>query len=296
MNFFFQAFFLVLLFSSTALAGDWLEWRGPTRNGHADPREKPPLHWSENKNVLWKAKVPGTGHSSPTVVGDLIILTSAHEPSQKQAVLAYDRNTGVQKWSTTVLTGDFPKKIHKKNTHASPTAVSDGSSIYVVFFNGVSVYLTALDLQGTQLWQIKTGEFHSRFPFGYAPSPILHGDTVIVTSEYERGGFIAAFRKSDGKQVWTTPRNEGTSYSTPVIATVSGKEQLFISGFSHVSNEQGTTYVFKPDPSRYHEVAQNQLGESGFATPSFVSNRIYVRTAFDRSNNEGYLYCVGAKN
>src|SRR5262249_50764354 len=50
--------------------GDWPWWRGPNRNGVADPGQKPPLKWSKTENVLWQASVPGRGHGSPIVVGD----------------------------------------------------------------------------------------------------------------------------------------------------------------------------------------------------------------------------------
>jgi hypothetical protein len=32
--------------------GDWPWWRGPTRDGIAEPGQQPPLEWSETKNVI----------------------------------------------------------------------------------------------------------------------------------------------------------------------------------------------------------------------------------------------------
>ena len=44
---------------------DWAVWRGPNLNGHAAGEQTPPVEWSQDKNVIWKAQVPGKGHASP---------------------------------------------------------------------------------------------------------------------------------------------------------------------------------------------------------------------------------------
>src|SRR5436305_1017453 len=54
----------------------WAQWRGPMGTGVA-PNAKPPVEWSESKNVRWKTSLPGKGHSSPVVWGDHIFLTTA---------------------------------------------------------------------------------------------------------------------------------------------------------------------------------------------------------------------------
>src|SRR5579871_1607104 len=76
------------------VASDWPWWRGPNRNGIAAEGQKPPLKWSESENVVWKARVPGRGHGSPTVVGDQVFLATADEEQEVQSVLYYDRRTG----------------------------------------------------------------------------------------------------------------------------------------------------------------------------------------------------------
>ena len=38
-----------------------------------------PTEWSAAQNVIWKAEIPGRGHSSPIVWGDRIFLTTAFE-------------------------------------------------------------------------------------------------------------------------------------------------------------------------------------------------------------------------
>src|SRR6476620_3639620 len=93
---------------------DWPWWRGPERNGHADPNQKPPLKWSENENIFWKANVPGRGHGSPIVVGDQVFLATADQKELTQSVLCYDRKTGDVKWIEEIHRGPFPKNGNAK--------------------------------------------------------------------------------------------------------------------------------------------------------------------------------------
>ncbi len=42
-------------------AADWPWWRGPQRNGVANPNQDPPTEWSASKNVAWKSAILTTG-------------------------------------------------------------------------------------------------------------------------------------------------------------------------------------------------------------------------------------------
>ncbi len=223
--------------SVAADADEWRTWRGPNLNGIASKGQTPPIKWSETQNVVWKVPVPGRGHSSPTIVGDRIFLTSADESSQTQAVIGFDRQTGKQLWLTPVNRGGLPGQIHNKNTHASPTAVSDGERLYASFLNHDVVQLVALSLDGKILWNKPAGAYRpNQYKYGYAPTPALYNGTVIVVSEFDGRSYLAAFNASNGQEVWRTPRPNKISYSSPVIANVAGRDQLLISGCELVSS------------------------------------------------------------
>src|SRR5881296_729436 len=81
--------FLSLLFFSQ----DWPEFRGPTGQGLSDEQGLP-LQWSETKNVRWKVAIPGSGWSSPAILGDHIWLTTATEAGKSLRAICVDRNTG----------------------------------------------------------------------------------------------------------------------------------------------------------------------------------------------------------
>src|SRR5581483_1503675 len=64
-------------FPALSAETDWPWWRGPSRNGVASDSASVPVRFGESENVLWRAPVPGRGHSSPIVVGDRVFLATA---------------------------------------------------------------------------------------------------------------------------------------------------------------------------------------------------------------------------
>lgn len=213
-------------------AADWRQWRGPNGNGVAADDAAPPLTWSEKENVKWRAYVPGRGLSSPIVVGDLVILTTAEDDGQ--FVLAYSRSDGSIRWKERPHVGNLPAELHRKNSAATPTPASDGKNVYAVFHNGGRVWITAISLAGERLWQRDAGPYECDYGYGYAPSPTIHGDKLIVSAEFAEDGFIAAFRLNDGEPVWRTELKRKTSYSSPIVAKVGGREQILLSGGAKV--------------------------------------------------------------
>lgn len=218
---------------------DWPWWRGPNFDGHADPKQNPPVRWSATENVLWKAPLPGRGHGSATVVGERVYLTTAEANKEAQSVLAFDRATGKQLWQTVVNQGPFEKKGNTKSSHACCTPACDGKRLYVNFLNNEHVYATALDLDGKQLWQTKICNYVMHQGFG--ASPALYRSLVIIAVDHKGGGTIAGLERSSGKIVWTVPRPKQPNYSSPIIVNVGGKDQLILTGCDTVTSYEPLT-------------------------------------------------------
>lgn len=216
---------------------DWPAWRGPFANGKAAPNQTPPTSFGENQNVLWKTPVPGRGHSSPVIVGDRIFLTTADDQRQVQGAICFDKNSGKQLWITPIHRGNFPQQIHKKNTHASGTVASNGDAIFTVFYNQGQIKVSSLTLAGKLNWSKSAGRFNpQKYKFGYGASPLLYDNLVIAVGESDNGSFITAFDQKTGSKVWGTPRREDISFSSPIVANISGRDQLLISGLFEVSS------------------------------------------------------------
>lgn len=215
-------------------SSDWPWWRGPNRDGIAAPDQQPPLQWSETENVVWKAPLPGRGHGSPTVVGDQVFLATADEEREVQSVMCFDRRTGKQVWKTDVHVGGMTQKENKDSSQASITVACDGERLYVNFQHAGAIYATALDRDGHQLWQKKIGGFVSHQ--GYGASPAVYKSLVIFSADNKGGGTIAALDRASGDTVWTLERPKLPNYTSPVILTVDGRDQLLFTGCDLVSS------------------------------------------------------------
>lgn len=218
-----------------SLESDWPWWRGPSGNGIAVGPA--PTTWSATENVAWKAEVRGRGHASPVIVGDLVLLATADESKQVQSVVAYDRKSGSERWASKISEGGFPARIHGKNTHASPTVACDGDRIYVTFFHHDSLQTSAIDMTGKPVWQRTVGKFRPKaYEYGYAASPLLYRDRVIVCGECDSDSYLVALDCATGNEVWNKPRTKTITFSTPIVARVGGKDQLLISGAQSIGS------------------------------------------------------------
>lgn len=211
---------------------DWPWWRGPESNA-SRPGAHPPTNWSDILNVRWKSPVPGRGHSSPIVRADRVYLATADETARTQSLLAFDRQTGKPLWETTLNTGG-QDHAHAKNTQASATPACDGERVFITFLNAQKVWLSAVDLDGKKLWSVDVGPFETMH--GFSASPALHQSLVIVSADSQRGGFIAAVNRKSGEIVWRTQRAAETSFSSPIVARIAGKDQILMQGGNSVDS------------------------------------------------------------
>ena len=215
-------------------AHDWPRWRGPLGSGVADPDQKPPLTWSATENVVWKTLVPGRGHGSPIVVGNCVLLQTAETDPDQQSVLCLDRTSGKELWKTVVHQGGLVKKGNANSSLSSSTPCWDGERVLVNFLNKEAIYTTALSLAGKQLWQTKVADYTVHQ--GFASSPMVYENLVLVTADSDMGGVIAALDRQSGKQVWSEPRPKEDNYASPVVLHLAGKDQLLVSGCKLVSS------------------------------------------------------------
>lgn len=232
---------LILFFAAPAFADDWMQWRGPTNNGIALANQTPPTTWSDTENVIWKTELPGSGHGSPTIHAGRIFLATANDSDKTQSVVCYLQEDGKKLWEKEIHSGNFAPKIYPKNTHASQTIACDGKAIFVTFDNDGAIFLTKLDLAGNVQWQKRMGGYDTFYKFGYGASPTIYRSTVIVAAE-SKVGFLVAYDRESGEEVWRTDRKR-SSYSSPIVAKTGGKEQLLISGGSEIAG-------FNPDTGK----------------------------------------------
>ncbi len=224
--------------------------------------------------------MPGKGHSSPIVFGDSVYVLSAVPvgPVQKPVydgapgvhdsvpvthrhqfvALAINRRDGKLSWQK-ALREEWPHEGgHETGSLASNSPVTDGEHLYVFFG---SRGLHCLKLNGEVEWQKDLGRMHTLHAHGEGSSPVLHGDTLIVNWDHEAGSFLHAFDKHTGKLLWKVPRDEKTSWSTPLIVEHEGKPQIIVSASKRVRS--------------YDLATGAQLWECAGLTDNVVSSPVY---------------------
>ncbi|MBW7905179.1 MAG: PQQ-binding-like beta-propeller repeat protein [Phycisphaerae bacterium] len=142
-------------------------------------------------------------------------------------VIALDRATGKIVWQTKVHEQVPHEGTHPDGSFASPSPVTDGEHVFA-YFGSYGLY--CLDFSGKVVWKKHLGEMRVRNAFGEGASPALHGDTLVVNWDHEGDDFIVAFDKRTGKERWRTPRDEPTTWATPLIVQVGSQAQVITVG------------------------------------------------------------------
>ena len=293
-----------LCLTIAAHAQNWPTFRGPNGSGIADARPLP-VSWDSEKsiNILWKTAVPGLGHSSPAIWGERIFLTAAissapkadHNPKDagidpandtsvhEWRVYSLDKQSGAIVWSQTAHKGVPKVKRHVKASQANATPVTNGRVVSVSFGSeGLYTY----DMDGKLLWKQDLGILDPGYAgqpelsWGFASSPIIHENLVILQCDRQKDSFIVAFNIADGKQVWRTDRDELPSWSTPVIYQGKTRTELVTSG---------STYYRGYDPMTGKELWRLRDGSEVKVPSPVVANDLFYLSGGNPRGREFYV-------
>src|SRR5262245_1310414 len=242
---------------SASAAEQWPAWRG--RDGSGVSQEKNvPTEWTPDKNIKWKVEIPGRGHSSPVVWGNLVFVTTAikgeqvpgrkaqvHLDFQKKPgyvheesmdidfrhtlkVYAVNATTGAVRWERVAYDGVMFDDRRRQNTFASPTMAVDGERAYA-FFESNGVY--AYDLAGNLSWKKDLGTI-IKAGLGPGTSPVVYKDLLILQCDQEMGdgSYIVALNRKTGDEVWRAARENRRSWATPLVVNTGARDELIASG------------------------------------------------------------------
>ncbi len=289
----------LLVFTASAAEPNWPQFRGPAADGLGDGA--PPVEWNveSGKNIRWKTTIPGLGHSSPVVWGNRIFITSAvpasgesslkvglygdiapvkGEPAQSFNVYCLDRKSGKILWERVAVSGAPKIMRHPKSTHANPTPATDGEHL-VVFFGSEGLF--TYDLDGKLLWKKDFGVLDSGFymvpgaQWGFASSPIIHDNMVIIQADVQKDSFLAALDIKTGKELWRTPRNDVPTFGSPAVVpyTAGGAQnwQVVVNGWKHIGG-----YDLKTGKDLW---SLKGGGDIPVPTPVFADGLVFVTNA-----------------
>lgn len=267
-------------------------------------------------NQIWQQRVAafdpqryqfGFG-SSPIVHAGLVIFATEYD-GPDSGVYAIRSDTGQQAWKVTRLESLSNSTPIVANLDGRPQLIMTGHSQIASYdpSSGRQIWSTRGSTRatcGTMVWDsARNLAFASGgYPDTFTLSVQCNGkpDVVWNTNKvrcYEQSllytdghlfavsdnGIAHCLRGEDGQPMWSE-RLGGSYSSSPVL----------VDGKVYVTNEDGTTFVFRATADKYQPIATNQLGDECFATTTPVDGRLYHRYAKrERGERQEYLAAIG---
>ncbi|MDB5321262.1 MAG: unspecified kinase or dependent regulatory protein, partial [Phycisphaerales bacterium] len=256
-----------VLAAAAGAGADWTRFRGANGSG-VEASANTPASFTD-KDYKWKIALPGTGHSSPVVVGKKVFVTCADPKEATRFLICVDLESGKTLWKKEYTSHWF--KQHDFNSFASASPVADGERVYFTFIAPDSYTVYCLDLNGKDEWTYDMGRWVSQH--GCGCSPILFQDMLIVPNDQDGPtASLVALDKATGSERWRIKRKNGqtfTAASTPCIFEPKGAApQLVITskanGMAGIDPKNGKTLWEIPDAMPFRAVG------SPVATDSLV--------------------------
>lgn len=204
----------------------WSRFRGPNGSGQGTGLAWP-AKW-DGSAIRWKVELPGIGHGSPIVQSGRMYLQCASADGKERLVVCLNAGDGSLVWQQK-LTGQRSSAMHKKNSLASGTGVTDGKMVYFCHWDGSAVQLAAYQCSdGKPVWSALLGKHSSQHGAGY--SPILVQDKVLVAYDIDNHAEVFCFDAGKGEKLWSKERpGFRASYCTPLVRSTPDGEEVIVS-------------------------------------------------------------------
>jgi len=259
--------FLLLYSVQSVSAQNWPQWRGPLATGEA-LSGNPPIEWGEQKNVRWKIRLSGTGHSTPAIWEQTIFITAAESTESdavsggivtakkpvKFLVIAVDRETGKVKWER-IAREEVPHQTRNNmGAWATASPMTDGERVYA-FFGSRGLY--CYTFEGKLIWEKDFGDMDTQGDMGEGASPALYKNKLIVQWDHLGEDFIAALEASTGQEIWRKKRDERISWTTPLVVEDAGRIQVITVAEEWIQSYDMTNgdVIWKTEGTKYGNIS-----------------------------------------
>lgn len=207
-------FCIFVVSQSVARAENWPQWRGPKNDG-VSSETKLVSEWGESKNIVWKAKLPGPGASTPCIWNDHIFITAIDGSDLSIICIGTD---GKEKWKKPVGSGNKGARGDEGNS-ASASCSTDGKLVFAFVGDG---HCAAYDFEGNEKWKFNTQEKYGKYAiqFGGHWTPVLHKDKLFLALLHQKAQLLVALDKTNGKELWkVTRKSDGRGESPDVYCS-----------------------------------------------------------------------------
>lgn len=204
---------------------DWPSWKGPFANNNSAFTEIR-TDWSEGLKKVWDVDYLCHGKKSvswacPAISGNRLVVPGRID--QKDYVFCLNPDTGELLWYQSYIS-PAGNDSFGEGPRATPTI--DQERVYTISRGGLLHCWNLLN--GSKIWSQDLVEVGGSIPkWGYSGSPVVHGDKLLVNTGNE--SLLIAFNKFNGEIIWKSEAAPA-SYTTPVIISVNGIEQVLSLG------------------------------------------------------------------
>jgi outer membrane protein assembly factor BamB len=225
--------------------------------------------------------------ASPALYRSLVIASA--DSHAGGVIAALDRKTGAIAWKR-----DRPKEPN----YTSPIILNVAGRDQL-FMTGCNLISSFDPLNGKTLWETKGATTEC------VTSTVTDGERVFSSGGYPKKHLAAVLANGSGKLAWeTSDRVYGPSllardgYLFGVLdagvavcwKSETGQEQwkkrlggefigspVLVGDTIYATNQNGETFVFRADPSKFEQIAVNKLGDQALASMTICGSRIYMR-------------------
>lgn len=219
------------LFSSGVSAGDWSQFQGPTRNGVSPESGLNLSGWdAKAPEVLWEKEL-NMGFGGASIHGDEVFIVD-RDLGERDRLLCLSLESGETKWE---FSYDFAGKLSFPGSRGVPLAEADA----VYYISGFGQVFRINRKTHEPDWMVSIQDEYGAAPpkWGWAQSPVVVGDLLIVPAMSEEVGLIGLDKKT-GEEKWRT-EGFGDSHSTPTVMTLQGVEQVVFIATKRDENDSG---------------------------------------------------------
>jgi outer membrane protein assembly factor BamB len=257
---------------AAAVEVGWPQWRGPDRDGRA-PAGPLRTDWDANPpKAAWMAPCGG-GYSSLAVVGGRVY--GFDKQGNRERVFCVDAGKGAPLWET-AWDADYNPVAYGSGPRAAPT-VHDGR-LYALGATGrlVCLELPASGPTAKVLWEHDLkAEFETATPsWGFASSPLIEGELVIVQAGGKQGS-VVAYDRATGEPRWAAG-TDPNGYSSPIAVTAAGVRQV-------VAATGESILGVRPSDGKVlwrHDWRTSNYGN--IATPVVVGDYVFVSSSYSK--------------
>jgi outer membrane protein assembly factor BamB len=204
-----------------ARADDWPQWQGPKRDGCSAETGLLKSWPAAGPTLAWKSTGIGDGYGTVSIVGNRIYVQG--DKGGQSALNALNLADGKIVWSTPFGQQGAPGWGGFSGPRCTPSV--DGDRVYAIGqFGEVGCFEAAT---GKLLWQKSyEKDFGGVRPeWGFAASPLVDGDKLLVCPGGKQGN-IVALNKKTGETIWRSKDySDSHHYSSLVPVEIGGIRQ-----------------------------------------------------------------------